>query len=88
MNGHTSLIDACDVVVSASNSTAHISGALGKETYLMLPNGRGSIWYWSNRLNTKSIWYPSIQIHQQEKTNQWHKVINEIGEIILKKGMQ
>ena len=88
LNGHTSLIDACDVVVSASNSTAHISGALGKETYLMLPNGRGSIWYWSNRLNTKSIWYPSIQIHQQEKTNQWHKVINEIGEIILKKGMQ
>ena len=40
IDGLASLIDACDCVVSVSNTTVHIAGAIGKQTYLMLPQGR------------------------------------------------
>ena len=49
IDGLASLIDACDCVVSVSNTTVHIAGAIGKETYLMLPQGEGRLWYWSKR---------------------------------------
>ena len=31
-----------------------------KKTYLLLPKGAGTIWYWENELNGKNLWYPSI----------------------------
>ena len=40
IDGLASLIDACDQVVSVSNTTVHIAGSIGKETYLMLPQGK------------------------------------------------
>jgi hypothetical protein len=65
LDGHASLIDACDFVITISNTSAHLSGALGKETYLLCPSGEGLLWYWSHQLNGKSLWYPSINIHKQ-----------------------
>ena len=35
MDGLTSLIQVCNFVVTVSNSYVHLSGALGKETYLI-----------------------------------------------------
>ena len=49
IEGLAALIDACDFVVTVSNTTAHIAGAIGKQTYLMLPKGKGKLWYWSKR---------------------------------------
>ena len=40
IEGLAALIDACDFVVTVSNTTAHIAGAIGKQTYLMLPKGK------------------------------------------------
>ena len=34
LNGLTSLIDICDFVITVSNTNAHLSGALGKDTFL------------------------------------------------------
>jgi len=55
-----SLIDVCDFIVTTSNVTAHIAGALGKEVYLILPFSRGKIWYW-HKGDEVSLWYPSIK---------------------------
>ena len=62
IDGLASLIDACDRVVSVSNTTAHIAGAIGKETYLMLPKGKGKLWYWSKE-KQQSIWYKSCLLY-------------------------
>jgi tetratricopeptide (TPR) repeat protein len=79
IDGLTSLIDACDVVVTISNVTAHIAGALGKKTFLLLPYSKGRIWYWFDG-DEKSIWYPSIkQYFQEEKNGNWHNAIFEIS---------
>ena len=82
LNGLSSLIDFCDFVVTISNSNAHISGALGKETFLMLPKGKGNIWYWISE-KQKSIWYPSIQIIEQEVAGSWDRTLKDLS-IILK----
>ena len=49
IDGITSLIDICDFIITISNSNAHISGALGKKTFLLLPKGKGSLWYWTSK---------------------------------------
>jgi tetratricopeptide (TPR) repeat protein len=77
LEGIFSLIDCCDIVVTIDNSIAHFSGALGKKTFLMLPFGVGSIWYWHD--DDISSWYPSIKIYRQSKSGDWHEVIKKIA---------
>jgi len=82
LDGHAALIEACDFVVTISNTSAHFSGALGKKTYLLSSFGKGSLWYWSNHLNGKSIWYPNLQIFEQTTQDQWDDVVQKIKSAI------
>lgn len=87
LDGLASLIDACDMVISTSNSTAHLSGALGKETHLLAPHqGRALQWYWASS-KTSNIehnrWYPSIRVYQQDSQGRWKKPIEEITNRII-----
>ena len=75
--GLSSLIEKCDFVISVSNSVAHLSSALGKKTYLMLPEGRGKMWYW-NTDNTDSLWYKSMKIFIQKEQGDWTSVVEKI----------
>ena len=77
IEGLAALIDACDFVVTVSNTTAHIAGAIGKQTYLMLPKGKGKLWYWSKE-NDQSLWYKSIKIMEQKEIGQWNEVIDQL----------
>ena len=84
IDGVVSLIDTCDFIISISNSNAHFSGALGKETYLLLPNGKGRLWYWMYE-NGSSIWYPSIKVIEQKDTGSWDEVIKRLEKDIREK---
>jgi Flp pilus assembly protein TadD len=83
IDGLASLIDACDFIVTISNVTAHIAGALGKKVFLMVPYSKGRCWYWHDGLK-QSLWYPSIQIFSQTEMGDWSVAIDEIKEKILK----
>lgn len=72
-----SLINACDFVVSTSNITAHLSGGLGKCTFLLLPYANAKIWYWHDGVD-KSLWYTSVQMFSQTHSNNWDSVINNV----------
>jgi hypothetical protein len=71
------ILEACNIVVTASNSTAHLAGALGKETLLLLPYGNSRFWYWHDVENI-SLWYPSIKIFKQEDEGDWVKPIQAV----------
>jgi ADP-heptose:LPS heptosyltransferase len=58
------------VVVTTSNTTVHLAGALGKDTLLLLPRGRSRLWYWGHD-QIRSIWYPPVRIYAQEKIGDW-----------------
>lgn len=69
-----SQIAALDLVITISNTTAHIAGALGVPTILML--GAVPIWYWSTERND-SPWYPSLKIIRQQTRGVWEEVVEE-----------
>jgi tetratricopeptide (TPR) repeat protein len=81
IDGLASLIEACDYIVTSSNVTAHIAGALNKKTYLLLPYAYGKIWYWGEN-DTHSLWYPSIEIYRNTNSNSWEKPIADLSERI------
>jgi tetratricopeptide (TPR) repeat protein len=77
LDGLASLIDACEVVITTSNLTVHIAGALGKPTHLLVPFSRGKIWYW-HRGDSQSLWYPSVRLYQQAADGAWDKAISRL----------
>lgn len=78
IDGLASLIDACDFIVTTSNVTAHIAGALGKNVYLIVPSARGKIWYWHEG-DTKSLWYPTINQFNLPRNENVEPTIRQIA---------
>jgi tetratricopeptide (TPR) repeat protein len=85
LDGHAALIQACDFIVMGSNSTAHVAGSVGKETYLALSGGQGALWYWANQSQGRCLWYPSVQIFGQEHAGEWAVPVQQIRDAVLKK---
>ncbi len=83
IDGLSALIANCDIIVTASNVTAHIAGALGKKTFLFVPFSRGKLWYWHDDKGI-SIWYPSVKIFRAESSGEWGSVFEKIAENIKK----
>jgi len=87
IDGLISIIKLCDVIVTTSNLTAHLAGAIGKKTFLLLPYSKGRIWYWHQENN--STWYPNIKQYYQDKNFSWKSAIkdiaNELGGEIARK---
>ena len=73
-----SLIKACDIVVTVSNTTAHLAGALGKETYVLVPSGRGRMWFWFSGRDDNPI-YPSVHVRQQKPKQAWATLVAEVA---------
>lgn len=87
IDGLASLIDACDAVVTVSNTTAHIAGALGKPVLLMLPYRTGKLWYWSEVKGAGSLWYPSIKTYHQSAQGDWQSTIAQIVNCLQEKAV-
>lgn len=57
-------VEACDFVVTISNTTAHFAGAIGVPTALYVPEGRKQHWYWFEQ-GHHSPWYRSIRLFRR-----------------------
>ena len=75
LDGFASLIDACDFIVTVDNSTIHISSALGKKSFLLLPYVAD--WRWLLDLQ-QSPWYPSLKIYRQKEINDWDSALENL----------
>ncbi len=73
-----SLIMACDIVVTVSNTTAHLAGALGKETYVLVPSGRGRMWCWFHDRDD-SPFYPRARLKRQRQQQPWSELVGDIA---------
>ncbi len=78
LDGLAALICCCDTVVTCSNTTAHLAGALGRKTLLLAPHGRALHWYWRNRIEDTSAWYPSISIIDQSPPGSWEYSVAQL----------
>lgn len=68
------LIGACDIVVTVSNTTAHLAAALGKPVIILLPASPSLFWYW-HISSTESPWYPTAVLLRQTQAGDWTNVI-------------
>ena len=75
IEGLAALIMACDKVVSISNVTIHLAGALGKKAQVLL--AASSDWRWGLNPNI-SHWYASVYLHRQIKAGSWDNVLKEL----------
>jgi Flp pilus assembly protein TadD len=66
------IIEACDLVITTSNVTAHLAGALGKRTWLLFPSDRAPFHYWQpDAASRRSLWYPSVEIVSGPQLSDW-----------------
>lgn len=73
IDGLLALVDACDTVFTTSNVTAHLAGALAKQAVVVVPSGKGCLWYWQGGPN--NLWYPSLRRVAQDRAGQWGAAI-------------
>lgn len=66
------LIDALDLVITSDTAVAHLAGALGKPTWLLLHHAPD--WRWMTE-GTQSPWYPSLKLYRQQAPGDWAAVI-------------
>ncbi|MCB2107743.1 MAG: tetratricopeptide repeat protein [Rhodobacteraceae bacterium] len=59
-------VAALDLVISTSNTTVHVAGALNVPCWVVLPHGMGLLWYWFFD-RSDSPWYPSLKIYRQPR---------------------
>lgn len=72
-------LKSMDVVVTVDTSVAHLAGALGVKTYLLLPYVTD--WRWFDDVR-KTPWYDSIQIFKQTDPISWLEPITKIVELL------
>ncbi len=82
LDGLAALIEVCDLVVSITNVTVHLAGALAKNTWVLLPYVP-NFWWLLDRPD--SIWYPSLTLYRQPKLNDWDSVYVSIRTDLNKK---
>jgi len=75
LDGLASLIMACDKVVSISNFSIHLAGALGKEAHVLL--AYCSDWRWGQKPYS-NYWYDSVCLHRQTIINDWKTALHKL----------
>jgi tetratricopeptide (TPR) repeat protein len=71
------LVSLMDVVVSVDTSLAHLAGALGKDTRLLLSR-IGQDWRWlTGRADTP--WYPTLRLYRQGADGSWDRPLGDVS---------
>lgn len=87
IDGLFALIEALDAIVSCSNTTVHIAGALGKPVSAMIPGTRYSLWYWGYA-GERTPWYPTVRLYRGPAKTSWRTLTdNVVADITHKKNM-
>lgn len=71
-------IAAMDLVITTSNTTAHLAGALDIPVWNMTPTGLGRIWYWFME-GSESPWYASMKLFRHSYREDWSSVLSKVS---------
>lgn len=69
-----------DLILSVDTSVAHLAGALGRPTWVMLPPHPD--WRWLLGRND-SPWYPSVRLYRQSSVGDWSAVFKSVRADLL-----
>ncbi|MGH7124629.1 MAG: glycosyltransferase family 9 protein, partial [Stellaceae bacterium] len=73
------IVSLLDLVISVDTSVAHLAGALGKRTWILLQFSAN--WRWLSDRHD-SPWYPSARLFRQPAIGDWESVVRRVGEAL------
>jgi Glycosyltransferase family 9 (heptosyltransferase) len=77
------LVSCLDLVITVDTSVAHLAGALGRPTWILLPYVADWRWLLGRE---DSPWYPTVRLFRQTETREYGSVIarmrNELSALI------
>lgn len=74
------LMEALDLVIAVDTSVAHLAGALGRPTWVLLPHAPD--WRWLLQRDD-SPWYPTARLYRQPAAGDWGPVLDRLRADLL-----
>jgi ADP-heptose:LPS heptosyltransferase len=71
------LCENLDLIISVDTNVAHLGGALGRKTWVLLPFHPD--WRWLSA-RTDSPWYPTIKLYRQDGVGDWSGALFRLRE--------
>jgi ADP-heptose:LPS heptosyltransferase len=69
------------LVITVDNSTAHLAGALGKKTWVLLTHTPDWRWMLDRE---DSPWYAALQLYRQGADRRWGPVLERVNQDLQK----
>ncbi|MFM7676586.1 MAG: tetratricopeptide repeat protein [Synechococcus sp.] len=69
------IIASCDLLITSDSAVAHLAGAMGQETWLLLHHAPD--WRWGCDGET-TFWYPSLRLFRQRSQGEWAEVVARV----------
>lgn len=69
------ILENCDLVITTDTALAHLSGGLGRPTWLLLHQVPD--WRWGLR-GERTHWYPTMRLFRQRRPHDWPEVIRRV----------
>ena len=66
-----------DVVVSSDTASAHLAGALGRDTRVLVSALLD--WRWAEAGDGRALWYPSARLYRQERLGDWREPVERLA---------
>lgn len=76
------IVDKMDLIITVDSALAHLSGAMGKPTWVLIQENPD--WRWMLK-RIDSPWYPSIRLFRQRRLGEWNPVIDHMRELLRRK---
>ena len=75
------ILQNIDLVITIDSSIAHLSGTLGKKTWMLLQYNPD--WRWSVQ-SEKFSWYDSLKIYKSKEIIKWGSILNLLKSDLIK----
>ena len=78
---NAAILSNCDLVITSDSALAHLSGGVGKQTWLLLKDVPD--WRWG--MDTEeTFWYPSMKLFRQTEIGNWQEVLDRVASELKK----
>jgi hypothetical protein len=74
------IVSGLTQVVTVDTSVAHLAGAMGKPTWVMMP--ATAIDWWANWHDDRTPWYPSVRLVRQRRPGDWAGVVAHLAGVL------